>query len=66
MGTTGDPATPLESTENMAQALEDGRLVVVTADQHTGYGVNQCSYDVVDNYLIDPVANAPADGFTCE
>ena len=66
MGTTGDPATPLQSTENMAQALEDGRLVVVTADQHTGYGVNQCSYDVVDNYLIDPVANAPQDGFTCE
>ena len=66
MGTTGDPATPLQSTEKMARALEDGRLVVVTADQHTGYGVNQCSFDVVDNYLIDPVANAPEDGFTCE
>ena len=66
MGTTGDPATPLQSTENMAKALEDGRLVIVTADQHTGYGVNQCSFDVVDNYLIDPVANAPQDGFTCE
>ena len=66
MGTTGDPATPLQSTRNMAKALEDGRLVIVTADQHTGYGVNQCSFDVVDNYLIDPVANAPEDGFTCE
>ena len=66
MGTTGDPATPLSSTEAMAAALEDGRLVVVTADQHTGYGVNQCSYDVVDNYLIDPVANAPADGTRCD
>ena len=66
MGTTGDPATPLQSTENMANALEDGRFVIVTADQHTGYGVNQCAYDVIDNYLIDPVANAPVDGFTCE
>ncbi len=66
MGTTGDPATPLQSTKNMAKTLEDGRLVIVTADQHTGYGVNQCAYDVVDNYLLDPVANAPEDGFTCE
>ncbi|MBI4883018.1 MAG: alpha/beta fold hydrolase [Actinobacteria bacterium] len=66
MGTTGDPSTPLESSRNMADALEDGRFVIVTADQHTGYGVNQCSYDVIDNYLIDPVADAPEDGFTCE
>lgn len=66
MGTTGDPATPLQSTENMANALEDGRFVIVTADQHTGYGYNQCAYDVIDNYLVDPEANAPEDGFTCE
>ena len=65
MGTTGDPATPLQSTRNMAAALEDGRLVVVTADQHTGYGVNECSIKVVDEYLIDPVNNAPANGFEC-
>ena len=56
VGTTGDPATPLESTRNMAKALEDGHLVVVTADQHTGYGVNTCVNDVVDNYLVDPAA----------
>ena len=37
IGTTGDPATPLDSTRKMAAALEDGRLIVVTADQHTGY-----------------------------
>ena len=29
MGTTGDPATPLAGTRMMADALEDGRLVVV-------------------------------------
>ena len=54
VGTTGDPATPLESTRNMAMALQDGHLVVVTADQHTGYGVNTCVNDAVDSYLIDP------------
>ena len=53
IGTTGDAATPLQSTRNMAAALEDGRLVVVTADQHTGYQVNDCVDDVVHSYLID-------------
>ncbi|MGH9270004.1 MAG: alpha/beta hydrolase [Ilumatobacteraceae bacterium] len=33
--------------------MEDGRLVVVTADQHTGYNVNQCVDDIVHAYLID-------------
>ncbi len=59
MGTTGDPATPLQSTRNMAKALEDGHLVVVRADQHTGYGVNSCGDETIDNYLIDP--SAPLD-----
>ncbi len=53
IGTTGDPATPLESTRVMADTLEDGRLVVVTADQHTGYNVNECVDDIVHAYLID-------------
>jgi len=56
MGTTGDAATPLESTRNMARALEDGHLVVVDADQHTGYGVNRCGDEAIDNYLVDPTA----------
>ncbi len=53
IGTTGDPATPLESTRAMAATLEDGRLVVVTADQHTGYRVNGCVDDIVHSYLVD-------------
>ena len=40
-------------TEAMAAALQDGRLVVVDADQHTGYGTNKCIVDLVDDYLID-------------
>ena len=65
MGTTGDSATPLASTRMMADTLEDGRLVVVTADQHTGYSVNECSAAVIEQYLVDPVANAPADDTQC-
>lgn len=63
IGTTGDPATPLESTRSMRDALEDGRLVVVTANEHTGYGVNQCVIDVVNTYLID--LQPPEDDTAC-
>ena len=65
VGTTGDAATPLQSTRNMANALEDGHLVVVTADQHTGYGVNRCVNDTVDGYLVDPTAPLEAE-IICE
>jgi pimeloyl-ACP methyl ester carboxylesterase len=63
IGTTGDPATPFESTVAMSDSLEDGRLVIVEADRHTGYGVNRCVVDVVNDYLID--LEAPEDGTEC-
>jgi hypothetical protein len=47
----------------MADALEDGRLVVVEANQHSGYWANQCVNDVVADYLIELAA--PADGTIC-
>ena len=53
IGTTGDAATPLESTRNMVKALEDGRLIVADAEQHTGYNTSLCVNDAVDSYLID-------------
>jgi hypothetical protein len=61
VGTTGDAATPLASTRAMAAALEDGHLVVVGADQHTGYGVNDCVDTVVDDYLVDPTTPLAAE-----
>ncbi len=64
VGTTGDPATPLLSTRKMADALQDGRLVVVTADQHTGYGLNDCVNEAVDHYLV--TLEPPADELICE
>ena len=63
VGTTGDPATPLSSSENMTKALEQGTLLVVEADQHTGYSVNDCSQKTVDNYLI--TQRPPAAGTRC-
>lgn len=63
VGTTGDAATPLESTRAMADTLEDGRLVVVTADQHTGYGVNECVDDVIHGYLVE--LDVPAEETEC-
>ena len=61
IGTTGDPATPLAGTRALASALEDGRLIVVTADQHTGYGANACVDDAVSSYLIDLVVPGEGD-----
>ena len=48
----------------MADALEDGVLLIVVADQHTGYGVNDCSIEVVDGYLVD--LDVPAERHRCE
>jgi pimeloyl-ACP methyl ester carboxylesterase len=63
VGTTGDPATPLESSRAMADTLEDGRLVVVEANEHTGYRGDECVRDLVHRYLL--TLDAPEDGTTC-
>ena len=63
IGTTGDPATPFESTVAMAEQLEDGRLISVEANQHLGYGVNDCVVDAVNDYLLDLVA--PTETLEC-
>lgn len=52
VGTTGDSATPLESSRAMAETLEDGHLIVLDAQRHTGYGANDCVTDAVNDYLI--------------
>ena len=55
IGTTGDAATPLESTRKAAKNLEQGVLIVVEADRHTGYGLNACVVNRVDTYLLELV-----------
>jgi hypothetical protein len=63
VGTTGDAATPLASSRKMAAAMDDGRLIVVTGNQHTGYGTGKCVNALVDNYLV--TLTAPKDESTC-
>ena len=63
IGTTGDPATPLESSRAMADTLEDGRLVIVEANEHTGYRGDDCVRGIVHEFLLSLVA--PDDGTTC-
>ncbi len=65
LGTTGDPATPLEGSRVMAETLEEGRLVVVEGNQHTSYRYNACASAVIDDYLVDPVGSLPVDGLHC-
>ena len=64
VGTTGDAATPLDSTRKMAKGLEQGILIVVDANQHTGYGANNCVVKAVDDYLIK--LTVPANETTCK
>ena len=64
IGTTGDAATPIESSRNAAKALEQGIFLTVNADQHTGYGVNRCIVDEVDRYLVDLIV--PKTGTVCK
>jgi len=64
IGTTGDPATPIESSRNAAKALEGGIFITVKAEQHTGYGVNKCIVTTVDRYLVDLIV--PKNGTVCE
>ena len=53
VGTTRDPATPLEWAEALAEQLESGVLVRRDGDGHTGYHAgNKCVDDVVESYLV--------------
>lgn len=53
IGTTRDPATPLEWAEGLAEMLESAVLIRRDGDGHTGYGAgNDCVDDAVESYLI--------------
>jgi pimeloyl-ACP methyl ester carboxylesterase len=62
-GATGDAATPLESTRATAETLEDGRLIIIDADQHTCYGADPCADELIDDYLVD--LSAPPEVTEC-
>ncbi|MGW0536404.1 alpha/beta hydrolase [Streptomyces sp. NPDC003032] len=54
VGTTGDPATPYEEAESLADQFPGGMLLTYEGVGHTAYGRgNGCVTDAVDDYLID-------------
>ena len=63
LGSTGDPATPMEGTRRMYETLENARLVVVDSFDHTSYGSNDCATRTVDRYLTELVI--PDDEVAC-
>lgn len=63
LGTTGDPATPYENAEGMAEQLESGVLVTLEGEGHTAYDQSECVRRLVVPYLVGGAA--PADGSRC-
>ena len=63
IGTTGDPSTPLDSSQAMADALDEGVLVTVEANRHTAYRSGECINDIVHRSLI--WLEVPAVGTRC-
>ncbi|NED95696.1 alpha/beta hydrolase [Phytoactinopolyspora alkaliphila] len=64
VGTTGDPATPYEWAEALAERLESGVLLTYDAFVHTAYlSGSDCVDDAVDSYLIG--GTVPEEGLVC-
>jgi len=64
IGTTGDPATPIEWARGFAAQLEDGRLITYRGEGHAGYNRgSKCVDALVDEFLI--AHTAPAASVTC-
>ncbi len=64
IGTTGDPATPYEWAEKLADTLDSGVLLSYDGEGHTAYGrSNNCIDDTVDAYLLE--GTVPTDGKEC-
>lgn len=53
IGTTGDPATPVDWAENMHEMVEASSLMIFDGEGHLAYRPgNSCVTDVVDDFLI--------------
>ncbi|MEJ1115089.1 alpha/beta hydrolase [Paenarthrobacter sp. CCNWLY172] len=64
VGTTGDPATPLEWSQSLRKQLENASLVTWEGEGHTAYGrSNSCVSTAVDEYFVD--GKLPQDGLKC-
>ncbi len=64
VGTTRDPATPYEWSQQLADQLAEGHLITFDGDGHTAYmSSNICVDNAVDAYLMN--GTVPKDGLTC-
>ena len=64
VGTSRDPATPLEWAKSLASQLESGVLIARDGDGHGGYNAgNDCVDDVVESYLVS--GRVPKSDVTC-
>ena len=58
VGTTNDPATPLQWSVSLAERL-DATMLTYDGEGHTAYGrSNQCVINAVDGFLVDGVMPA--------
>lgn len=64
IGTTGDPATPVDWAASLRKQLGNASLLTWRGEGHTAYGrANSCLEDSVDNYLVS--GKLPADNTVC-
>jgi hypothetical protein len=64
VGTTGDPATPVEWASSLRKQLGKASLLTWEGQGHTAYGrSNSCVEKAVDGYLVD--GKTPADNTVC-
>ena len=64
VGTTGDPATPVEWASALRKQLGTASLLTWKGEGHTAYGrSNSCIEKAVDGYLVD--GTTPADNTVC-
>jgi len=63
IGTTGDPATPYESTPRLADLLGTGTVLTWQGEGHTAYPETACIRDAVEAYFIE--GKVPAKGLSC-
>lgn len=64
IGTTGDPATPVDWAASLRKQLGNASLLTWKGEGHTAYGrANSCLEDAVDSYLVS--GKVPADNTVC-
>jgi pimeloyl-ACP methyl ester carboxylesterase len=64
LGTTGDPATPYQDAQSLADQLDNGHLVTLHGQGHTAYDLgDDCIDTTVDKYLL--LADVPTHDPEC-